>query len=177
MGYNTRPEMIEQNAELLNSIKEAVDSGKELRLKVRDQNTISTEQYRLRRLLAATDNHPLTFGGKFSRLGKRVNLRVDSENGFILVQPKGNINVEEYRTDEKDAIEFLLSAKGSVTIVEFWPSKSFSMDEFAKVAAEAGWDVFPSAATTSDTGKIEVPAERRENAPEKGASFDSIFKE
>ena len=59
MGYSTRPSMVEDQVELLQEIKTTVIDGNEkLKLTIRDGDNVSTEQWRLRRLLAATDRHP-----------------------------------------------------------------------------------------------------------------------
>ena len=174
MGYNTKAEMVEQGSELLSSILSSVEKGEELKLRVRDSNEISTEQYRLRRLLAATDNHPAAYGGKFARLGQRVLLRVDAERGLILVQPKGNINVETYKTNENDALSFLSEAKGSLTMLEFFPSSSFSLEDFLEAGKKIGWTIHSATFSKGENGKIELAAERIEETARESSGFDIL---
>lgn len=176
MGYSTRPEMISENAEILSRIRDAITKGESLRLRVRDQATISTEQYRLRRVLAACDNHPSAYGGEFARLGQQVTLKVDAENGYIVASPKaGVLLLDEFRASERDALEFLREAKGSLTMLEFFPSPEFNIDEFVRRAFDLGWTVHPSTATKNSEGKIEVAAERNDETPSESSGFGALF--
>lgn len=172
MGYATRPEIVEQNTEILSKIKTAIDRGDSIKFRIRDSGEISREQYRLRRILAATDNHPLASGGEFARLGARTALRIDAVNSTIIASPRSTIStIEAYRANERDALTYLDEAKGSLAMIEFYPSDSFSIEAFSKAALEKGWKLFPEAGEASSDGKLSMPAERAE--PSTTEAFDA----
>lgn len=162
MGYNTRPEMVEQNAELLTAIKTSADSGKPLPLRVKEGANISTEQYRLRRLLSACDAHRSAMGGQFAGLGQRVSLRIDPSTSTIEVRPIGSVGVERFKPSEKDAIDFLIEQQGSMALVEFWPSPIFTFEKFYGDALAIGWNVVEATREESPNGKLAFAAERAE---------------
>lgn len=173
MGYATKPHLIHENVPLLERILERIDRGEELRFRVEDNAEISSEQYKLRRILAACDNHPLELGGKFARLGKRVTLRIDGTNGLIIASPRtsSSPSLEEFRANESDALDFLSSAKGELTILEFFPSSSFRAEEFERRAEKLGWKVFVDLIEKDEKGKVSLPAERIPDEPESLSRF------
>jgi hypothetical protein len=165
MGYNTKPEMLEMaaNRALLDSILRAADEGRSLPLSVKEGANISTEQYRLRRLLSACDAHRTAVGGRFAGLGQRVSLRTFPERGVIEVRPIAAISVERFRPSEKDAIDFLIEQRGTMALVEFWPSPTFSLEKFSSDALKSGWRVVGETKEESEDGKLSFAAEKVES--------------
>lgn len=171
MGYNTRPEMLEMaaNAALLHAILEHASQGIPLKLSIKEGANISTEHYRLRRLLYACDAHRSACGGQFAGLGQRVSLKVDTANSTIEVRPLGAISIEKFRPSEKDAIDFLIEQSGTLALVEFWPSPTFSFEKFRADALSTGWSVIEETKEESEDGKLAFAAEKVEDsAPSAG---------
>jgi hypothetical protein len=162
VGYNTSPKLVEQNETLLDSILTAVNAGQEKRFTVRAPANISAEQYRLRRVLAACDAHKLACNGKFAGLGQRVSLRIDHELDQLVVRPAGGVSIEEFRPSEKDAIDFLIDAKGSLVMIEFYPSPSFDRERLHAEGLRNGWAIVLATEDIAEDGKRTYAAERVE---------------
>lgn len=171
VGYNTRPEMVTDNIDLLTRIKRAVELGEELKFKVKEEAMVSTEQYRLRRILAATDIHRSAYGGEFAGLGAAVSLKMDASRGTIIVTPRVGVRLEEYKASERDALDVLSEAKGSMAMVEFTPSEEFALDQFVRRAFELGWIIHTSTRTETEDGAVSFAAERRESADSSNVGF------
>jgi hypothetical protein len=163
MGYNTTPALIEQNEELLDKILAATAAGREIKLRASD-GEISSEQYKLRRVLAATDSHRSFKGGKFAGLGQRVLLKLDTARNEIIVKPKRGVSIEEYRANENDALSSLRETSGSMAMLEFYPSDSFSLDYFCTIADREGWTIVRETLSEEKGGKISIAAERKQDS-------------
>jgi hypothetical protein len=141
MGYNSTPELITQNLSLVESILSKVDRDEPAVFRVGADANIQTEQYRLRRVLAACDAFRSAHSGRFAGLGARCSIAIDYEKKTLVVRPKGGVNIKRFRPTEKDAVEFLIEQKGSLAMVEFFPSEIYSDDAFLRDALTAGWKV------------------------------------
>lgn len=169
MGYHTNPLMVEENKGLLTSILSAVTNEQPLDLDVDKGLNISTEQYRLRRILAATDNHPDVCGGVFAGLGKRCTIRVKMETMQLRVVPKTTprsagsmkLGLTEVVPNEIDMITRVRDPEHTenITILLFEPSPAYDVDEFTVALADAGWLLHHSTITLVE-GKISAAVER-----------------
>lgn len=166
MGYNTNPGLIYNNVDLLRKIKEAVQSGQEIRFKT--EGDIDSEHYKLRRILAATDRHRSAHGGDFAGLGASVSIKVDAERSLLILRPRTGVRIEEYRPDEQFALEALEEAIGSLTLLEFWPTKQFKFSEFQAMAARRGWTIVESTMSKGEDGKLTVAAEKNDQVGDVG---------
>lgn len=149
MGYSTHIKLIEQNHELLEAIKAAVQAGVVLPVEVSVVDNIDSMHYKLRRVLTATNRHRTAYGGEFAGLGDAVKVKVDSANNQLLVVPKSistpfgdfQLPVEVGRITEHDAMNEIDKYKGDFLTREFWPSPEWDQDKFQQVLLMAGWDL------------------------------------
>ncbi len=177
MGYNTRPEMVEANAAILRQIKERLGVGQELHLRIAAEQNISTEQYRLRRVLAATDRHPEVMGGEFCRLGSLTTVSIDMASRSVVVKPRGGaiaLNFEVARFSEADALRTAATYSGSMLVLEFHPSGTFDLDGFTSDLAELGFRLVPETMTQDVGGQISYAAERLESKSALPEGFEAL---
>jgi hypothetical protein len=172
MGYNTTPELIEQNQQLLEMILEKVVKKEVLLLNPTGGSNAHSEQYRLRRVLAACDVHRTVLGGKFAGLGQRVMLKVDHSTGKLQVRPILGVSFESFRPSERDALDFLGEQSGSLTMVTFWPSDGFDRLAFIQAARALGWIVVLSTEEKGAEGQLSFAAERTDSID---LEDDSLF--
>ena len=159
MGYSTRPSMVEDQVELLQEIKTTVVEGNEkLRLSIRDGDNISTEQWRLRRLLAATDRHPQAAGGKFFGMGQAVRIKV--EGLALIVVPKIGASLTKANPTEADAMLEIQGFQGDIFMLTFEPSPEFNEASFAGGLLTFGWILHMNTKQIGDDGIISYAAER-----------------
>lgn len=167
MGYNIRAGLVEENADVLSQIKTAVKDKKVIKYEP-PRKDLYTWQWRLRRVLKATEVLRTEMGGEFAGLGELVSLKVDAKEGLLIVEPKGakpGIKLKQVRTDEKDALQALESYSGKLFKLEFFPSPSFDEDELVQRAKEIGWNVISTAKQEieeDDGVKLLYPAEKIE---------------
>jgi len=165
VGYNTRPEMVVANAPLLHQIKERLGAGQEMRLRIASEDNISTEQYRMRRVLAATDRHPEVMNGDFAGLGSRVTVSIDMTSRSIIIRPRGGaiaLNFEVSRFTQDDALRNASTYSGSMLVLEFYPSDIYDQDRFISDLAELGFTLILETMTQDTDGKLSYAAERIE---------------
>lgn len=160
MGYATKPELVTENQALLESIKTAVAQGKQLRIST-ESGEVDTEQWRLRRILAATDRHPSVLRGAFAGLGKRVSLRVEDEK-TIIVKPRGqkSSSMKVHQASEVDELSRLDEYKGDLEIVSFHPSEEFTEDRFEAALSSKGWTLHRSTREEKPDGTVTYAVER-----------------
>lgn len=169
MGYHTNPWMVEENKELLASILLAITNEASVDFKVAPGLNISTEQYRLRRILAATDYHPDACGGVFAELGQKCTIRVLFKEGILKVTPRATagaqrpskLDLTEVTPNEIDMIARVRSPEHTenITVLFFEPSPAYNVDEFEVALRDAGWELHRSTISLSD-GKISAAVER-----------------
>ena len=161
MGYSTSPEMIINEEEFLDKLLTVVKDRKSLRISVPRDGNVSTEQYRLRCLLAATDRHPYTLDGRFAGLGASLTIKVSGTH--LLVIPKLELKVRMIvRPNEDDALTSLEHFTGSMQLLEFEPSKDFSEEIFQAALQKIGWELHISTRRDSPNGGITFAVERIE---------------
>lgn len=162
MGYSTSPKLIASNVELLLSIKESIDRGDSIHLSVPLEVNPSTETYNLRRILASTDHFPEFLDGAFAFLGQEVSLRFDPKKREIICSPRNRLKVveSEFRASESDALDQLAETSVSLTMLEFFPSSSFSESEFVSRCADIGWELLTETKELQPDGAVLYAASR-----------------
>ena len=169
MGYHTNPWMVDENKDILTAILSGISNDQPTELSVAKCLNISTEQYRLRRILAATDYHPEACGGVFAGLGQRCTIRVDMSKHQLVVVPKTTprgvgtmkLGLTEVIPNEIDMITKVKSPDHTenITILSFEPSPAYDVTEFGQALGDAGWTIHLSTLIISDA-RITVAVER-----------------
>ena len=179
MGYNTRPGLVTENEGILQAIAMAVENGQPLSFSVSRSN-ISSEQYRLRRLLKAAEIHVDELEGKYAGLGNLVTVRIFPKDSQIIVEPKRLSFLGSQSSSIESAIAALRNASTEFTILTFFPSERETLDELRKRATEIGWIVDPDPVQENDDGSLKLSASRmneedqREEDDNSDNSFSSI---
>ena len=172
MGYSTRPSMVEDQVGLLQDIKTTVIDNKEkLKLTIRDGDNISTEQWRLRRLLAATDRHPRAAEGKFFGMGQAVRIKV--EGLTLVVVPRIGVSLTKANPTEGDAMLSIQGYQGDIFMLTFEPSSDFNEASFAGGLLSFGWILHRNTKQEAENNMISYVAERLEMSE---TGFDLIGK-
>lgn len=181
MGYHTNPWMVEENKDLLASILLAITNESSVDFKVAPGLNISTEQYRLRRILAATDYHPDACGGVFAELGSKCTIRVLFKESILKVVPRttaraqrpAKLDLTEVVPNEVDMLSRVRSPEHTenITILSFEPSPTYNVDEFEQALSDAGWTLHRSTISLAN-GRISAAVER--NASDEPAGFDIL---
>lgn len=181
MGYHTSPYMVEENKELLGVILAAITHETNAVLDVAPGLNISTEQYRLRRILAATDNHREVCGGVFAGLGQRCTIRVKFEANQLEVTPKASprgkgtmkLGLTEVVPNEMDMLTKLRSPEhmDNITVLNFEPSPIYNIEEFTTALSDIGWTIHANTLTLDDK-RISVAVER--DAATEPTGFDIL---
>lgn len=153
MGYHTNPSMVEENKTILTSILAAITRGEGIHFSVDNGANISTEQWRLRRILAATDYHPEVCGGVFAGLGQKCTIRVEMDTLQLNVIPKAvgrksqgsKLSMTEVVPTEMDMISKLRDPghTENLTILSFEPSQIYEINEFTTALDDIGWKLHP----------------------------------
>ena len=146
MGYSTHPALVVENEDLLHRIRSALEEGRELRLAV--QGNVSTEQYRLRRILASCDRHPEALRGEFLGLGDQVKLSV--EGTTILIKAKGRtLNLIKARRTLTSEVKRISEYKGSMDQVSFYtgPDSPLNLEAALDAFLSIGWKLYPQTKT------------------------------
>lgn len=164
MGYSLTPQLVRANRETLEAImKVVVEHGEELMFDAAPEE-LAKEQYKLFQLLKAAEVFHEEFGGKFVTLKKAVKVRLDGRK--IVVRPKemsAALRITPRRRDEKSAVQFLAGYSGNMAVVEFFPSSSFSLEEFQEAVRAVGWEVYINLEEdVQEDGSIRAPADRVE---------------
>jgi hypothetical protein len=188
MGYSTNPGLVEGHADILRQIKTAIDLGVEIRFKI-PPDQLSSEQYRLRRILKAADVHKTACGGEFAGLGSLVTLSLDAEREEIVVRSrygrslgrasaeKGTLPTKRYDgrrkepehfADENDALEVLRKSRADMQMLEFSPSPEFDEPTFRQRAESIGWILTDEPIIVED-GSVIFGAERK-----RGGGFSTL---
>lgn len=170
MGYSTHPGLVEENVDLLRQIKTAIEMGAELRLEVPSE-FLSTEQYRMRRILRSADIYKTVCEGEFVGLGTATTVSADAESSELILKPRfksaarpttrivsPSPESEPEFPSEENALEQLRNSKGNMEWLEFRPSPSFSPHAFRSEAKELGWNLSDDAIELEET--IAYGAER-----------------
>lgn len=167
MGYSTRPELVTDNVEFLKTVKDSVESGREVELEVPSEENISSEQYKIRRLLAACDNHPEVLGGMFAGLGQRVSIKRDPSTRTLTLTQRStsktgkiNLNVKTKVKDERSVLSQLASYEGEITTVTFSPSEDFTEEKLEENLALAGWELHSNSRMENDDATLTYGVER-----------------
>lgn len=167
MGYSTNAALIVQNEELLAEVLASVQAGKEVSFALHPGANLSSEQYRLRRVLTATNHFPNTLGGRFAGLGDLVRVVLDWKEQKIIVRPKqlGKSNsaalaLAKAKPNEAHALEVARGYAGTILTLEFYPSESFSLASFSAALESIGFELFASAIERFEDGKLLIPVER-----------------
>lgn len=178
MGYNTNPGMVIDNEDILNTILAAITLGRAVKFNVTTGVNISSEQYRLRRILAATDNHQLALDGRFARLGSLCTIRVLFDEHQLLILPRGQtkgptpLSLSHAKTTELDIPSMLADFPGSMQVIEFTPSSDFNLPQFKEDLSKLGWILHTTTRTEDDDGIVSFAVERSE--PEEARGFGAL---
>jgi len=163
MGYSTNPRLVVENEDLLEEILQQVVK-KDSPLKIAGGDNVSSKQYQLRRILAATDRHPKALEGRYAGLGTLVTLRVRGTS--IYIEKKIGASFTLSQPDEEDAIEKLKTYRGDLDVMEFKPSGSFNEAALTGRLLEEGWRLHPTTRIELDDGRVSYAVERiTENSP------------
>ena len=171
MGYNTSPALIEDNVYLLQRIRDAVNNSSAFKIVVSRADNISSEQYKVRRVLAATDNHPEVLGGMFRGLGSRTTVRVEYAHGRLSIEPRAGsrgshtLEFTQATLHEDEAIEELRNYQGSMTTIKFIPSDNLDDGTLVLKLAQIGWDIHLSTKTTNDDDSTSYVVEKKVEEP------------
>ena len=177
--------MVTDNLNLLTAIQQAINQDEPLTLDVEEGANISTEQYKLRRVLAATDTHRQVEAGKFAGLGSLCTIRVLYEEQKLLIRRrktkkennKAALLITPSLKDENTILKTLSSYPGDMTVIEFKPTSLFNLPEFEEELKRAGWTLFPKTKTELEDGLLTFAMERRQEEEDKrGFDFLDSFK-
>lgn len=179
MGYGTRPEMVRVHKKLLLSILFAVENDQVLLFDVEEGANISTEQYNLRRILAAADRHKEEENGMFVGLSGKVRVRVLFEEMKLSVEPKNEVQrgsvvrIRQTVLTEADITAFLQDSSSTIEVVEFTPTSYFDEGEFSAALLTIGWKLYP-ATKTENEGKVSYAVERTTETEKEESPFDRL---
>ncbi|MCP1392620.1 MAG: hypothetical protein J5I35_07660 [Methanothrix harundinacea] len=142
MGYSLRKGLVEENVELLEGIRIALETTGSARIPVEDPGELYAKQYSVRRLLKATDIFKSEAGGKYAGLGSQVRVTVQAEKGELVILPrKSRTSIEVIEADEVAALEDLKHYPGTMTNLVFSPSDDFDEETLVLLAKREGWRV------------------------------------
>lgn len=163
MGYNVREGLVEKNQDILEVIAQVDKTGQAVSLQYAPGD-LSKEAYHIRRVLKATELLREECGGKFVDLGLRISLRMDYKRSAITVTPKDaqpeRPQPKIIRETETEALQKLLEYKGSLQILEFYPSEEYSEEAFSERLEAVGWSLIPNTQAVSEDGRLKVTVER-----------------
>lgn len=170
MGYGITPGMVESSVDILEIIKANMEKGEPTIFEIKDLSSISREQYRLRRLLKATEILLSEGGGRYAGMGRLVVVRVRAEESKIIVEPKvgsavtgvGSISIKPRRVNEHDIISSMGQRKGTLTMLEFYPTDVFVEGDFARELERMKWRLHLTTREELEGGKLKYAAERME---------------
>lgn len=145
-----------QYEDYMQEIKKAVMQGTNVKFTFPMDFNLSTEQYRLRRALKATELHRNVLGGEYAGLGAMVTVRTLPEEHALQVVPKAPPQaMVGMRVDEEDALQKLKNTKSQDNdLLEFYPSDSFNEQDFRESCEFLGWDAHKF--IEEDDGKLMV---------------------
>jgi len=167
MGYSTHPRLVSDNREILSQIRDTLSRGEELTLSV--EGNVSTEQYRLRRILASANRHPEVFDGEFSGLGDQITLSIQGTN--ILVKAKGRkFNLIPPRKTLESELRRISSYPGSMDQITLSPP--FDLSDAISAFSEAGWTLHPQTRSINESGEEESFVVERIKAPVEKGGFN-----
>ena len=176
MGYHTTPALIEDNIELLTQIKKAIDSDTALKYDIPPEDNISYIQYKLRRVLAAADNHPEIMHGIFHGLGQLTTIRVEFEQHRLSIEPKKGgkgsktLYLSVAQKTEDDIYRELEEYAGSMLTISFKPSPEWDLGEFVNTLSTLDWKLHLQTKEESEDGTLSFACEKIEEA----AGFDVL---
>lgn len=170
MGYNTTPILVEDNEHLLTQIKQAIDSHSALKYNIPTGGNISYIQYKLRRILAAADNHPETLDGIFHGLGQRTTIRVEFEQHRLSLEPKKglkgskSLTLEVAQKSEEDIYRELETYAGSMLTISFKPSSSWDLGNFIETLSSLDWKLHLQTKEEEADGTLSFACEKVESS-------------
>lgn len=147
MAYTITPGTVTANRDLLEVIKQAVDTGQQVTLDV-ESGRVSAERYRLHGILTAAKVLADECEGRYADLRDRTQVSVQYMRGktVFVVGPKAmpaGVTVRE--KDEQDIFEEVKEMTGSVARITFRPSEQFDEVDFAVALAGLNWKLHASA--------------------------------
>ena len=181
MGYHTNPNMVEENKDILTAILHAITNEGSVSFDVPRDINISTEQWRLRRILAAADYHTSACGGLFAGLGQLSTIRIDLQTHQLTVVPRTTgrkspkLSITEVIDTELDVIANLQEPNqaGNIIILDFEPTPAYDTEEFEAALLAIGWELHRSTLTLDpEKGRLSVAVERIEISTAHG--FDAL---
>lgn len=164
MGYSTHPGLVTENAELLSEIRDTLERGENLLLTIK--GNVSSEQYRLNRILAACERHPEALRGEFVGLRAKASITVEGTN--LLIKLKGGIvNFSRAKRSLEGEIRRIKAYPGNMDQVSFHPLPSDG--DISEHFSQIGWHVHLNTRTEDTDGEVSYLVERiKEGESEKG---------
>lgn len=169
MGYSTNAALVEENWEVLTLIKEGLYNGKNTILAVDEGENISSEQYKLRRILASADRHPEACRGEFANLGQAVTLNVEGRT--IIVKPRGKLSLSKALPTIETELSRLESFQGSIEMVTFAVPEDATDDMIVTLFHAAEWELHISTRQDNEDGTRMYAVER---ITEESSAFDRL---
>lgn len=135
MGYNPRPSTVTKFAPVLEDIKAAIDSGREINFPA-PLEEIPRRRDRLHDILNSAKRFPQREGGRYADLRDRTEVSVDWDAQAIVVRPKHTRQQMASRApSEFDAAKQLSGGDEAYTL-QFKPSSGFDPEYFDRLIRE-----------------------------------------